>query len=290
MAGRRVLLLVNREKPSALQAAAAVREVICDFGEFVEEVDATGDRWTAETASEADLVVVLGGDGTLLGAARRCANCSTPLLGVNFGKLGYLATYSLEALERDSQLIFGSGELTVSTHRFLEARILRGGQIAAHGIALNECVVTAGPPFRVIRLGLHINGAQAANVLGDGLIASTPLGSTAYNVSAGGPVVHPATDAITITPIAAHSLSFRPIVLPGSANVEIQVINANHDADCSGTALVLDGQNRYEVLAGDTIQVSQSNLTTEFVVDRDTSYWTTLSTKMHWARSARTDA
>lgn len=289
MGGRRVLMLVNRDKPDAVEASAQVRSLIERHGVLLDEIDARGGTLDGSDAQDADLLVVLGGDGTLLGAARRAASIDAPLLGVNFGKLGYLASYDPESISRDAREIFGGGELLTQRLPYLEAVVDRQEQSVARGLALNECVVTAGPPYRVIRLGLRIDGERATQVHGDGLIVSTPLGSTAYNVSAGGPVVHPATDAVLVTPIAAHSLGFRPIVLPGSARVEIDVLSANADECGSGTSLVLDGQTQHRLETGDTLRIGMSTQTAGFVVNSASNYWLTLSTKMHWARTARTD-
>ncbi|MEO0512363.1 MAG: NAD(+)/NADH kinase [Planctomycetota bacterium] len=285
---RRVLLLINREKPEAEAAGESVRAAIARHGTLVDELDARGGPLTNVDA--ADLIVALGGDGTLLGVARRSVGLGIPLLGVNVGKLGYLAEFDASDIERDAPLLFGSGELVTGSLPILRASVDRAGRADRPpedaGIALNEGVITAGPPYRLLRLGLRINGHAAATVEGDGLIVSTPLGSTAYNVSAGGPIAHPLVDALLITPIAAHSLGFRPIVVPGSAEVSIDVVTANGSPD-GGTSLVLDGQSPARLDAGDTVRLGTDDRRVRFVRNPRRNYWQTLSAKMHWARSPR---
>lgn len=295
---RRVLLMVNRDKPDAEEASAVVRGLIDEHGELAGEVDSNDHELSPDDANGAELIVVLGGDGTLLGAARQSAPLGIPLLGVNVGKLGYLASHDLDSLRREAPGVFGDDELELRTVPLLEVVVRRGGRELPAGTALNECVVTAGPPFRVIRLGLVIDGFEAAEVDGDGLIVSTPLGTTAYNVSAGGPIVHPGADTLAITPIAAHSLSFRPIVVPGSSVVEIRLVTAN-EGDCckapgehesgveGGTTLVLDGQTLRPLCTGDTVRIATGARSAKFVVNPESNYWRTLATKMHWARPAR---
>ncbi|MEO1715485.1 MAG: NAD(+)/NADH kinase [Planctomycetota bacterium] len=151
------------------------------------------------------------------------------------------------------------------------------------GHALNEAVVTAGPPYRVIELGITIEGEPGPAVRGDGIIVSTSLGSTAYNVSAGGPIVHPGVDATLITPIAAHSLAFRPIAVPGASAIELAPTQLNDDGD-DGTTLVLDGQIQRRIHSGERVSITRSDQAVQLVTNTAGSYWRTLIDKLHWAK------
>jgi NAD+ kinase len=155
------------------------------------------------------------------------------------------------------------------------------------GLALNDAVVTAGPPYRMITICLRIDDQDGPAATGDGLIVSTAVGSTAYNVSAGGPILHPVVDAMVITPIAAHSLSFRPIVVPAGAEIELIAEDVNDDGRGGGTTLVLDGQNSARLSRGDRIVIRRHDVPVQFVRNPDSQYWATLINKMHWALPPR---
>ncbi len=160
---------------------------------------------------------------------------------------------------------------------------LTNGSHAFVGHALNEAVVTAGPPYRVIELCIVINGEPGPSVRGDGVIVSTALGSTAYNVSAGGPIVHPGVDATLITPIAAHSLAFRPIAVPGDSTIEIVPTQLNNRGE-AGTTLVLDGQIQRRIHAGQRVRIARSDQAVKLVTNTESVYWRTLIDKLHWAK------
>ncbi|MEQ8770968.1 MAG: NAD(+)/NADH kinase [Phycisphaerales bacterium] len=282
--GRNVLLIVNRRKPDADDALAKVRGLIEQRGSVVGVVETDGDLHPDPIdASGADLAVVLGGDGTLLSAARRLEGADVPILGVNIGRVGFMTGFEIESVAERCDDVFGAGELNTRAVRSILADVVDGttGEVRRQERAINEHVVTAGPPYRMITLGLTIDGAPGPSVSGDGLIVSTPTGSTAYNVSAGGPIVAPGVDAFVITPIAAHSLSFRPIVLPATSGIELTVTSVNaHEA--AGTTLVVDGQVHERLAEGDTVRF-RAGPTTRFVYDDEGSYWATLQQKMGWA-------
>jgi len=152
------------------------------------------------------------------------------------------------------------------------------GTCAHRDIAINDCVITAGHPFRMIEMQLSFDGNVGPAMTGDGVIVSTPVGSTAYNVSAGGPIVHPALDAIIITPIAAHSLAFRPIVVSAGAVIEVKVLRANE-----GTTLVLDGRVTVPLKVGQSIRARRDDRRARFVANPSSTYWQILLQKMRWA-------
>lgn len=293
---RSVLLLVNREKPGAAAAAAEVRSLVERHARVAAELDADGGA-TLSDARGADLVVVLGGDGTLLSQARRCADLDLPLLGVNFGKLGFLAEFDLASLREQADVVFGAAPPVVRTVRMLRVEVFEPGASTPRfsDSALNECVATAGPPYRMIVMELSIDGEPGPTVSGDGLIVSTPTGSTAYSVSAGGPIVAPGTDAMAITPIAAHSLAFRPIVVPGSSRVEVTMLRVNQSFGAGdrrvgpgrGTTLVLDGQVTTPLADHERIVVTRDGRPVRFVRNPRGSYWATLIDKLVWAAPPR---
>lgn len=317
---RKALVLVNRSKPDAVAALGEVSSLISTRGRILATLDTNGDP-LPESAREADIIVVLGGDGTLMSQSRRCAHLGAPLLGVNFGKLGFMAEWDLPSLKRHAAMLFdgaGGAPLPTQSRFMLETTVAgganaptrsagagrpetespaggpchggeppAGGPCHGDGLALNDAVVTAGPPYRTITLSLRIDGQDGPAVIGDGLIVSTAIGSTAYNVSAGGPILHPSVEAMVITPIAAHSLSFRPIVVPAGAQVELVAEIVNSDGRGGGTTLVLDGQNSALLRAGDCITIRRHDAPIRLVRNPDSQYWATLINKMHWALPPR---
>lgn len=287
-----MLLLVNPRKPDAQNALPVVRGLIEKHGQLVGEIDAG--RAFELPHTPFDLAVVMGGDGTLLSAARGCARAGRPILGVNLGTVGFMAEFDLETLESQAGSIFGGGELHTQASPVLRA-VLRGpdGTRRANETAVNEVVVTAGPPYRMISIMTAIDGEPGPRVMGDGLIVSTPTGSTAYNVSAGGPIVAPGVAANVLTPIAPHSLSFRPIVVRASAEITLELEETNDFVDADdghGTTLMCDGQVHHRVHKGDRITISQDPSPIHLVLSGSTSYWQTLMGKMRWASPPRSRA
>lgn len=281
---RSTLLVVNTDKPDAESAAVELSALIERHGRLLGRI-ASGDEPLPAEAERADLIVVIGGDGTLLGEGRRFSGKPVPVLGVNIGKLGFLAEFDLESVRGQAESLFGRGALRTREVSMLRAQIRTCTDCLEHvGVAMNEAVVTAGPPYRVIELAIRINGSPGPVVRGDGIIISTAVGSTAYNVSAGGPIVHPLVDATMITPIAAHSLAFRPIAVPGTSSIEISPIRINDEEASGGTTLVLDGQIQRRVRADERVLISRSAETLRLVINPANNYWRTLADKLHWAK------
>lgn len=293
--GRDVLLLLNPRKQDAVDAVPAVRRLIERHGKLVAEIDA-GAPFRLPDASF-DLVVVLGGDGTLLSAARGCAHSGRPILGVNLGTIGFMAEFDLDTLEHQAPSIFGGGELRTQAAPVLRA-VVRGadGTKRASESAVNEVVITSGPPYRMITIRLVIDGHDGPRVVGDGLIVSTPTGSTAYNISAGGPIVAPGVAGNVLTPLAPHSLSFRPIVVPSSSEIAVELEETNDDAswrgkagaaEGHGTTLVCDGQVHHRVHAGERVIITEDPTPIHLVQSGSVTYWQTLMGKMRWATPPR---
>ncbi|TVQ60764.1 MAG: NAD kinase [Phycisphaerales bacterium] len=283
---RRALLIANREKPGVDAALGEVRAMIERHGVLAgEHTDGPAEI----VPEDADLVIVLGGDGTLLTQARRFAERGVPVLGVNFGKVGFLAEFDMDALRANGPAILEGSTLSLHERMLMQADVLRAGprgkdRAISSGLAINECVVTAGPPYRMIGLDILIDGEQGPRLTGDGVIVATPTGSTAYNASAGGPILTPRLQAFVITPLAPHSLSFRSIVLPDVSRIELVVSRSNEgEGGAAGTALVVDGEAVTSLREGDRVRLSRSPYALTLVSNPETGYWRTLIGKMHWA-------
>ncbi|QOI99186.1 MAG: NAD(+)/NADH kinase [Phycisphaeraceae bacterium] len=256
-------------------------------GVLLGEIDA-GDAALPPSAERADVVVVLGGDGTILGEARRCLHLGKPMLGINTGRLGFIAEFELHDLEAQAETLLGNGSIETRRLPLIQTTVESpDGTRAEVGLALNEAVIAAGPPFRVIELEMSIDGKPGPTFRGDGLILSTPTGSTAHSVSAGGPIAHPDVDALIITPIAPHSLAFRPIVVPGDARLELLILRANGDEAAAGTTLLLDGQVARRLGTADRVMLRRSERSARFVVNPRGHYWSTLTHKLRWAEAPR---
>lgn len=286
---RNVLLLINRDKPDAGSAGEELRDLICRRGSVALEL-AADNAPLPEKLPKLDLIVVLGGDGTLLGQTRRCIHLGLPMLGVNLGQLGFMAEFDLASVRLQADSLFGDGPLAIRKHGLLHASVRDGttDHQRFEAPALNDVVITAGPPYRLIKMSLTIDGTPGPTVSGDGLIISTPTGTTAYNLSAGGPIVAPTVDGIAITPIAPQSLAFRPIVLASNSIVEVSMQRVNTSPHGYGTSLVFDGQVEKPLRLHDRILVTSHSQHARFVRNPATDYWSRLINKLHWARAPRT--
>ncbi|MHC5004232.1 MAG: NAD(+)/NADH kinase [Planctomycetota bacterium] len=275
MARRRVVLLANPARPEVAPLMDEVRANIGRHADIVAELEANGGPLPDDL--DAQLAVVLGGDGTLISQARRVLDRDLPLVGVNFGRLGFLAEFDANTLHEHAETIF-SDDPPILEHMVIGAEIMGPDGPVGSGVALNECLITAGPPYRMIELRLSVNGSAGPMLSGDGLIVATPTGSTAYNVSAGGPIVHPALTAMIVTALAAHSLAFRPIVIPADSVLQVDVIRAN-----PGTNVVFDGQVALPIEAGSRLHIHRHPRFARFVTNPTASYWGILIDKMRWA-------
>jgi NAD+ kinase len=230
-------------------------------------------------ATEVDIVLVLGGDGTLIGMADCIAEAgaATPILGVNFGSLGFLTEVTLPELYRslDSAL---NGRAYIEERMMLRATTTNGGDIVTRSIALNDAVITKTARSRMIDLSVYVGAEFVTRVRADGLIIATPTGSTAYNMSAGGPIVQPDVDAMIITPIAPHTLTNRPIVIPGASTVRVQPNMDPRDE----IVFTLDGQSTFPVHAGDEIAVGRAPRPLRLIRPTTRSYFEVLRTKLKW--------
>lgn len=234
-----------------------------------------------ELPSHCDLVVVLGGDGTLIGMASRVANAAVdiPILGVNFGSLGFLTEITLPEMFPALESVL-DGTARIEARLMLRARTLRDGAVFSDRLALNDVVITRGAMSRIIDLAVAIGDQPVMRVRADGLIIASPTGSTAYNLAAGGPIVHPAVDALLLTPIAPHMLTNRPIVVPAAAEIRVQPASGASNDELFVT---LDGQSGHDVHPDDTITIQRAERSVRLVRASARTYFDVLREKLKWS-------
>ncbi|MEQ9454517.1 MAG: NAD(+)/NADH kinase [Phycisphaeraceae bacterium] len=295
-----VIILANLEKSDVAEALESFRPWLSERALIVAEPDICSlNQDQAASLPKADLAIVLGGDGTMLAQSRNLADIDIPLLGINFGKLGFLAEFTIEDVKQHWDALI-AGSCSATQRLMIEALVYPanapkwGGQdgLAAmpqpvfRSIAMNDVVITAGPPYRMIDLDLAIEPRRTLHSSvqfgGDGLIIATPSGSTAYNISAGGPILSPGIDGLVISALAPQSLAFRPIVFNASCEVWVQVLRANE-----GTTLVIDGQKLSPLADGQQLLVRRHTSRVRLIHNPDHNYWTMLSYKMRWAAQPR---
>jgi NAD+ kinase len=232
----------------------------------------------AAVPGQVDLIVVLGGDGTLLSVARVVVGRDVPILGVNLGGLGFLTATTLEALYPTLEVVL-RGEYEAEERMVLAATHGRAGETVADYVALNDVVVAKGALGRLIDLEVSVEGQLVTAYRADGLIISTPTGSTAYNLSAAGPILFPTMDAIVLTPISSHALTNRPLVLPGTVSLEVRLLSDSPDV-----VLSLDGQPGQAFTAKDVIGVRRANARIRLIRDPQKTYFQVLRTKLKWGQ------
>jgi len=223
-----------------------------------------------------DIAVVVGGDGTMLGIARRLARHDTPLVGINQGRLGFITDIALGDFEGALGAIL-SGAYAEEKRTMLEGEVERDGRTIFDGLALNDVIVSRGASAGMVELRIEIDGEFVAQLRADGLIIGSPTGSTAYALSAGGPIMHPGIAGWAMVPIAPHDLSNRPIVVPDSGEIAIAIV-AGRDASVN-----FDMQSLTSLAHGDRIRVRRSAHRVRFLHPRGWSYYATLRGKLHWA-------
>jgi NAD+ kinase len=227
-----------------------------------------------------DMIVVLGGDGTLLGTAGRIAKADAdiPILGVNFGSLGFLTEVTLPEIFTSLQSAV-SGTAQIEERMMLHVTVEAGGRRVADRIVLNDVVVTQGALSRIIELSVLVDGESMMRVKADGLIVSSPTGTTAYNLSAGGPIVHPRVDGITITPIAPHTLTNRPVVVAGSSEIRIQPLIHDEQSEVFAT---FDGQTLMPLNRDHIVNVRRAEKRLRLIRASSRGYFQVLREKLKW--------
>ena len=228
---------------------------------------------TRELAHQCDCIMVWGGDGTLLNCARQTAATGTPIFGVNLGRLGFLTEIDIPDL-REKMLALLAGEYFIEERMMLQATVLRNNEIIDQAICLNDAVVSKGASFRMVHLTMKVNGEHVGTFAADGLILASPTGSTAYSLSAGGPIISPEAQVLLITPICPH-LSNRPLVISPESEVEVVVLPAVEDV-----RLTLDGQYGITLKVGDKIIVKRAPVKARFLKIQKTSFFDVLRGKL----------
>jgi NAD+ kinase len=228
-----------------------------------------------------DLVIVLGGDGSILRTARWMGYEQAPVLGVNLGALGFLADVSRDDVETALDDLL-AGRFQRVDHMMLECEVVRGGATLHRELGLNEVSILAGPPFAMIEIGLHVAGELATTYRGDGLIVSTPVGSTAYSLSAGGPIVRKDLEAFVFTPLNPHTLTNRPVIDSAARDYELLVPRPN-----AGSACVVDGRVVASLAAGDRIRIRRAEPRFTLLETRRHGYYRTLREKLSWGGGVR---
>jgi NAD+ kinase len=229
-------------------------------------------------ADESDLIVVLGGDGTMIATARLVGDSDALVLGINYGSLGYLTDFRIEEMFPALEAIF-EGEYEIDRRVMLHAEHWRGDEMLATGRVLNDVVINKAALARIIEIEVSLNELFVNSFRADGLIISTPTGSTAYNLSAGGPIIFPSMNAVVLTPICPFTLTNRPIVVPDDAVIELKLEKENE-----GVVLTLDGQIGYTMLADDRVRIRKSRTTFNLVHPPNRNYFDVLRNKLKWGR------
>lgn len=230
----------------------------------------------AEMSRLIDFLIVLGGDGTLLSAVRDMAGKDVPILGVNLGGLGFLTEITLEELYPVLGQIL-EGKMEIERRMKLKAQVIRGGELVGEYTVLNDAVITKSVLARIINIKSTINGAYVTTYRGDGVIISTPTGSTAYSLAAGGPIVYPTLDSILITPICPHALTNRPLLVPDRVKVEFKL-----ESEESDVRLTLDGQVGCPLQPFDHVIVTKASDSVSFIRSPFKDYFQILRTKFKW--------
>ncbi len=230
----------------------------------------------SQIPSLSDLIIVLGGDGTLISTCRLVADKEVPILGVNTGGLGFLTEVPIDKLYEMLEIVL-TGNCPIEERLMFKSQVLRHGALIAEYNVLNEVVVNKAALARIIDLETYVNQSYVTTFRADGLIISTPTGSTAYSLSAGGPILYPTLDNIVLTPICPHTLTNRPIVLDGNSVIEVILRSPTERV-----YLTLDGQVGFSVMQNDTVVVVKSPFKTRLLIPCDRDYFEILRQKLKW--------
>lgn len=282
---RRVGLVANSEKPAAHAVVRRAAMLIARTGRKVHSDEETSQLGgfsstvhenTRQLAEATDLVLVFGGDGTILRVAREISGLKTPLLGINIGSLGFLTAVSSDEMSKALRCIW-EGSYTLESRALIEANgIFDGRKVSL--CALNDFVVSRGLDSRLISLDVSVDGELLTNYRCDGLILSSPTGSTAYSLSAGGVIVHPQAEVFQLTPICPHTLSNRSVIIGLNSRIEVKALSAQPE-----TILSADGQNISEIPVGSSVTFKRSSHSVALMRLSGTSFFRSLRQKLHWS-------
>jgi NAD+ kinase len=285
--GFRTIAVVGKfGDPQSQEAVAHLVDMLAGAGITVLVERATAEHLPAsapfepaplgEIGTRADLAMVVGGDGTLLGAARNLCEHEIPLVGVNLGRLGFLTETSLDNLSESLEALL-AGSYQVEERMMLHVRIQREAGDLATERALNDMVVHRGNNARMAELETYVDGQFVFRQRSDGLIVSSPTGSTAYSLSAGGPIVHPAMRAFILVPVCPHTLTNRPLIVPGHSHVELVLVN-----NPGQLQVTLDGQTSFAITDGDRIHIQRDIHSVHLLSDPRRNYYDVLREKFSW--------
>jgi NAD+ kinase len=269
----RAVLLSSGQREQFLSEIERVRPLIEKNAEIVAE-DYSGQNDVS--GADADLAIVFGGDGSILRAAHQMRQRQLPVIAVNLGKLGFLADVCPDEVPHIvSELC--AGRLKIVEHLMLDCSVIRGGEVKFRQMGLNEIALRAGPPFLLMNIHLYVDSELVTTYSGDGLVVSTPVGSTAYSLSAGGPILRKDLDAVVITPLNPHTLTNRPVVDSADRVYEMEVIEPFED-----TSAVVDGRVLCTLEQADRIRVTRAPVRFKIVAPHGHSYYRTLREKLNW--------
>ena len=284
-------VIVKPHQPDALETLCRLTKWLSERGiAFVGLPDVSREQIEHETGCSVDivseeelprrvdLILVLGGDGTMIATGRMLGDIQVPVLGVNYGGLGYLAEFPIEELFAALESIL-AGEYKVQKREMLAVELWRGEELITRNRVLNDVVVNKSALARIIEIEAYLDSQFVNLFRADGLIVATPTGSTAYNLSAGGPVIYPSMNAVVITPICPFTLSNRPIVVPDESSIEVRLMT-----DKEEVALTLDGQVGFPLQVHDRIVIRKSNNTFNLVQPPHRNYFDVLRDKLKWGR------
>ena len=273
---KRILILVNADKPAAREAA----DQLCPWisGRAVVETLTLSD---ATIQSEADLAVVLGGDGSILKAARMLAGREMPVLGINMGKLGYLAEFTSQQFCDKFDLVL-SGKAPIARRMMLSVRCEKAGSKPAESLALNDVLLTGGDRHRMVAVAAAVDGEPITTYYGDGVLVATPTGSTAYCLAAGGPLLMPGLEAVAVVPVCPHSLTHRPIVVGPDREIVLESCGLQREAIC-----IVVGQEMVRLARGERIRIGRAKPSFLIVQNPDRRPFETLREKLSWGQVPR---
>jgi len=278
-----VAILVRPESPEALRMGGEVSIWLRErgievLGEPLVLTKIAGDEKTIETQAQtsADLIVVLGGDGTMISAARLVGDREIPVIGINCGGLGYLTEFRIEEIYDALEIVL-QGDFVAESRAMLEVEHLNGDTTALQGRVLNDVVINKSVLARIIEIDVSLNGEFVNRFRADGLIIGTPTGSTAYNLSAGGPIIHPSVLSVVITPICPFTLTNRPLVVADDSEIEICLRN-----ESDGVMLTLDGQVGAPMKVDDRIRIRRSKTSFKIIRPTNRNYFDVLRSKLKW--------
>ena len=243
-----------------------------------DEICPIEDVGAEEFQKKADLIVVLGGDGTMISTARLIGSREALVLGINYGSLGYLTEFRIEEMFPALEDIL-AGTYEIDRRVMLEVEHRRGAELLGKGRVLNDVVINKAVLARIIEIEVSLDDLFVNDFRADGLIVATPTGSTAYSLSAGGPIVYPSMNAVVLTPICPFTLTNRPIVIPDTAEINLRLKN-----ESDGVVLTLDGQIGYQMQTGDCVSIRKSPMTFNLVQPPNRNYFDVLRNKLKWGR------